>query len=59
MDSGFILDEDWPIAFIAGGISVLIIGGIWLVVWQCIKTRELNRAFREKKRLYSITTRLL
>lgn len=49
MDRGFILSLDWPIAVIAGGIIVLVGGGIWLVIWQCIKTRELNREFEERK----------
>ena len=49
MDSGFDLSLDWPIAFIAGGISLFVVGGIWLVVWQCLKTRELIRDFKEKK----------
>ena len=46
MDRGFI---DWPIAVIAGGITGSVIGGIWLVTWQCLKTRELNRDFEERK----------
>ena len=49
MDRGFILTRDWPIAVIAGGISALIIGGVWLVIWQCRKTRELNRDFKERE----------
>lgn len=49
MDRGFILSLDWPIAFIAGGITGLVIGGIWLVIWQCLKTRELNRDFEDRK----------
>ena len=49
MASGFNLSLDWPIAIIAGGISVFVLGGIWLVIWQCQKTRELIRNFKEKQ----------
>lgn len=47
MDSSFDLILDWPIFFIAGGITVFVVGGIWLVIWQCLKTRRLNRDFEE------------
>ena len=49
MDRGFDLSPHWPIAFIAVGISVFIVGGFWLVIWQCLKTREHNREFKEKR----------
>lgn len=49
MDKGFNLSRDWPIYFIAGGITFFIVGGTWLVIWQCLKTRELNRDFEESK----------
>lgn len=48
MDRGFILGIDWPIAVIAGGIAVFLVGGVWLVIWQCLKTRKLNRDFEER-----------
>ena len=49
MERGFDLRLDWPIAIIAGGISLFVLGGIWLVVWQCFKTRELIRDFEEQR----------
>ena len=48
MDIRSILIRNWPILIIAVGISGFVIGGIWLVVWQCLKTRELNREFKER-----------
>lgn len=49
MDTSFSLSTNWPIAVISGGISLFVVGGIWLVTWQCLKTRELNRDFKEKQ----------
>ena len=49
MASGFDLSLDWPITIIGVGISVFVLGGIWLVIWQCKKTRELIRDFEEKQ----------
>lgn len=49
MASGFDLSLDWPLVIIGGGISVFVIGGICLVIWQCQKTRELIRDFEEKR----------
>ena len=49
MASGFDLSLDWPITIIGGGILVFVLGGIWLVVWQCKKTRGLIRDFEEKQ----------
>lgn len=43
-----ILNLDWPIFVIAGGITLFVIGGTWLVIWQCLKSRELNRDFEER-----------